>query len=151
MTKSQSHKEYHFLYIYIYIYVKEIMDISVLQSVKFEFKSRNPGFKEQHTPSAHYFTFRLWLTFICVSNQPCNLSVRAALSGRKCFLMKSFINFNTTCQLTWCIEWELIHISDGLLLRKQPYSALKWFGCSASSTPMMIFLNYFWSTRFCHQ
>ena len=71
-------------------------------------------------------------TFIRGSNQPCNSDVRANLSGRKCFLMKSFINFNTTCQRTWCIDWLLIHISHSLPLSKQqgvPFSTLKCCCC----------------------
>ena len=54
--------------------------------------------------------------------------------------MKSFINFNTTCQLTWCMDRLLIHISNRVLLRNTagvvPCSTLEClcgYGCQSRS------------------
>ena len=98
--------------------------------------SRFPEFKHRKHTHTHTNTH----TSIWGSNQPCNSDVRANLSGRKCFLMKSFINFNTTCQLTWCMDRLLIHISNRVLLRNTagvvPCSTLEClcgYGCQRRS------------------
>lgn len=127
-----------------------------LQSISLGFwDCRFPELKHTHTlvhtsygvpaHSTHNFTLIHTHTHIFIqgSNQPCNSDVRANLSGRKCFLMKSFINFNTTCQLTWCMlaahsyfKQSAVEKTAGCTLLY--LKVLPGYGCQRRETPRAV-------------
>lgn len=68
------------------------------------------------------------------SKQPCNVRVGA----ESAFWWSRFINFNTTCRQTWCIDWWLIHIS-GLPspLRRRRWSEVGGVGLGLQPTLLL--------------